>query len=104
MPWSQHDRPLRLKVPVCRYVREFGDRVPWWWLTLCCRYCFCPELFPERAAWRAHRLYQEQGGRNGAGGWAVPLNLFSLFYFLLLSHPPPSTSASGGAVRAQELQ
>lgn len=40
---------------------------------------------------------------NQRGG-SVPLNLFSWFYFLLFSHPPPSTSKSGGAVRAQELQ
>ena len=37
---------------------------------------FCPKLFPGRATWWVHRLYQEQGG---GGSWAVPLNLFSLF-------------------------
>lgn len=31
-------------------------------LTLFCCYCFCPKLFPGKATWRVHRLYQEQGG------------------------------------------
>lgn len=47
---------------------------------------------------------RNKAGKERRGDGAVPLNLFSLFYFLLLSHPPPTTSISGGAVRAQELQ
>lgn len=69
---------------------------------------FLPKAVPcSRATRRVHRLYQEQGEegteQQGAGE-PVPLNLFSQFYFLLFSHPPPSTSTSGGAARAQELQ
>lgn len=58
-------------------------------------------FLPKAVPWESHltcaQIVPGTRGRKNRGG-AVPLNLFSLFYFLSFSHPPPSTSTSGGAV------
>lgn len=57
---------------------------------------------PKAVPWESHLTCAQtvpgtRETKNGGGG-AVPLNLFSLFYFLFFSHTPPSTSTSGRAV------
>lgn len=85
-------------------MRECGERVPQWWLTLFCCYCFAQNCSLQEPLGLCTDCTRKKGGKGVGEHWGCPFKSVFSVLFPDFSHPPPSTSTNGGALRAQELQ